>query len=89
MSAPLVIPASSEMLLAKLATDAGRAYQENVRLYGEFTAKSMHEQSNRGISAVAELLQDVRSVVATGDERTLRLAIENLRKSYSKCAGAL
>lgn len=44
-------------VLPGLATDAGRAYQENVRLYGEVLAKQMHEASNARIAAVAELIE--------------------------------
>jgi len=47
-------------VLAGLTQDAGRAYQENLRLYGEVKARAMHDVSLQNIAAVNALLQAVK-----------------------------
>lgn len=68
MNTLVIDQSSAEMLLSKLATDAGRACQENVRLYGEFIAKSMHAQSSRCIAAVEELIAAAKDAQVLASE---------------------
>ncbi|MGH8159260.1 MAG: hypothetical protein ACREPQ_14160 [Rhodanobacter sp.] len=49
-----------DAVLSGLTLDAGRAYQENIRLYGEAKARAMHDDSLRNIKAVNELLTAVK-----------------------------
>jgi hypothetical protein len=47
-------------VLAKLAMDAGRAYQENVRLHGIDKARALHDESLVAIRAVEALVKAAR-----------------------------
>lgn len=54
---------------------------------GEAQAYVKDMADNAG-ERLRRLMQDVRAVIATGDERTLRIAIDNLRASYMAARGA-